>query len=222
VKAVNFIGPTVAINNATPVECELDYQVERIDVTTISGTEPNPAWEFVDAAGHYHAYDTEMKVPTTRQVAFPMPHDDNCPQHDLDDDYLDDYAIELVDDVNHADDEPCEGWTRYETQCELCGEQIAPGRRPQGPKSIPGRSSWTLKVPGQYSLTDRVSIKVTAGSRTTFFGFAQPFRSHDVIGTTEFGIGTTEFQCWPMARRAGSTAANPAPGSSAAGSAPPG
>jgi hypothetical protein len=191
VSRVNFIRPTAAINNATPVECELDYKVEQIDVTTLGGTEPDPAWEFVDAAGHYHAYDTEMKVPTTRQVAFLMPHDDNCPQH-----YDDSYDAEL----EPESDEPCGGWARYETQCELCAEQIAPGRRHEGPKSIPGRSSWTLKVPGQFSLTERVSVKVTAGPRATFFGFAQPFNCHGEIG----GIGSTEFQCWPMARRVGS------------------
>lgn len=75
-------------------------QVETIDISSW-GPKPDPAWRFIDAAGHGHFYsDTLPHYPT---------------------------LFEITETI-HDEDGDWEAHVRW--QCLHCGEEITPGERP--------------------------------------------------------------------------------------------
>jgi hypothetical protein len=146
---------TVSINGGQPLACSVRFEQDMIDVSSLTASKPDPAWQMVDAAGHYHAWAKGGQLPTLTIVEVPEP----CEECDDDE-----------------DDEPCEGHTRTEYQCRLCHQVIEPRTVPDEAarnRRIPGRSNHIILIDG---LTDQpppettglVSVKVTAGAKTMF------------------------------------------------------
>lgn len=92
---------------------------ERID-------DPDPTWEYVDAAGHFHAWAAERKTPTL--VTSSRHIDDHGTECDLGD--------------------RCEGYDITVWNCAICGEEIAPAfiTRRNATLTFPGLTSWTVEA----------------------------------------------------------------------------
>lgn len=139
---------TASINGGERVGAELTIEFERIDIT--AQFEPDPTWQHVDPAGHYHARSVgEHAYPTLKAEA----------------EHVD------CDDPAHAD---CEGYTRMTYQCIACAAPVKPRtRQTVGRRYAQGRESWSLEVSQHVHGTDRVSVVIdTAKGRR--FGFAVP------------------------------------------------
>lgn len=105
---------------------------------------PDPAWAFTDAAGHFHAYDSDGKLPTLTRV------------------------------LNHVDcDGSCggvcdgAGYSRTEYQCPLCDEYVVPATR-KGRVAVNTREPLvTVEVTGPTTLAgfdgEMVSFSCAAG-----------------------------------------------------------
>lgn len=137
----------IIINNDPVAGGEFSIDVAQIEVSSFSD-EPDPNWTFIDAAGHYHAYTADLKLPTliTRDewVAYEEP-----------------------------DEETGEtGYMIRHLHCAICDEEVQPGRR-SGPerKFIPGRMSWTVTVESSVARGDRATIRVKSGD-VLWFGIA--------------------------------------------------
>ena len=126
-----------------PVQAvDLTVETESIDVSTMSDFRPDPTWEHVDAAGHFHAYAADGKTPTLQETSEEYWCED-CHEHH----------------------------TSYKTACVICGEEIRPATIDTGAfsKSIPGRTTWTLKVIGSVGRPgERVSVRVQEEGRDSF------------------------------------------------------
>lgn len=152
------------INNGVPMECDFRVETDSIDVTTLYGhSEPDPAWVFVDDAGHFHAFDQDGKLPTLVERVAEW---DREPGWFSEDDY----------------DEDLRRWMA----CVLCGEEIKPQYRyvppPSGRQFMPGRTSYYLTVHGEVPRGERFSVVITA-SNAVWFGFGQSTGNE----TYEFG-----------------------------------
>lgn len=140
---------TISINGAAPARCEVRAETTRIDVSSCSATKPNPRWTHVDAAGHFHAWSELSDAPPLPTLTpVHVPCDGAC------------------GDPTHTD-------VIY--RCTLCHELVEPGRTDDsGPRSIPGRRSWTVVVYSDVpALNERVSILVDLGDAGELFGFAR-------------------------------------------------
>lgn len=126
------------VNGKSLVNCELNVEVEQVDVTT--RTEPDPHWTFIDAAGHFHAYTKDFTLPTLRRVEIFVAVE---PEMDDDDEPLAGELDEFWDGVG-AD------YSYTEHHCRICDENIVPGTRStMGQKSVPGRTSWSVDITGR-------------------------------------------------------------------------
>jgi hypothetical protein len=98
----------------------LTTHCEQIEVTSLS-PRPDPAWRFVDASGHEHAY-LDRGYPTLKWV-------------------VDEEGYVIVED-GYPDEYPPTG--HYE--CGECGEEIKPGMMGPSPfrEFIPGMRSYFL------------------------------------------------------------------------------
>lgn len=116
---------TAYVNGIAVVEALLRIDHHRLDVTT--EWEPDPAWTHIDADGHFHAWSLGGKG------------DDRLPTLD---------AKRIEEPCNgRCDDEVCEGYTRTEYRCRMCGEVIEPrSRRTTGRRYAPGLSQWSVDV----------------------------------------------------------------------------
>jgi hypothetical protein len=145
---VSFIGSLAKVNGGEAVQSRLVIEDEHIDITT--EYEPDPTWEYLDPAGHYHARSTgDPALPTLKALAEHV----NC------------------DDPAHGD---CEGYTRTTYQCIACDAPVEPRhRRTEGRRFMRGRQSWTVEVWQHVAGAERVSVVVDTpqGKR---FGFAVP------------------------------------------------
>jgi len=133
-------------------------EVEDLDVTTISPpTKPDPAWEFVDAAGHFHAWDDMGKLPTLMSKEITV-------QPESDEDVEDDGD---ADEDEWEDENPA--WSYTVQACMICGEQVTPGRIPDSkPDRVLGRMSWSVEVEHRLPVGERVVVRVHSGTRTAF------------------------------------------------------
>ena len=63
-------GATVTLNGAGPFPCEIEMSQES---ETVSGTvtKPDLEWTHTDAAGHFHAFTEDGKLPTLREKRVP-------------------------------------------------------------------------------------------------------------------------------------------------------
>lgn len=164
------MGAAISIDNGGPLDGTFDWHVDQIDVSTALGTtRPDPGWEFVDAAGHFHAYTDTDGLPTLERVGEFVAYDE-------------------------PDDETGEtGYTLERWRCRICGEVVEPGRvteHPGGQRAFaPGRMSWSVTVPA-YMLAVRVSVRIERGDRV-YFGVAEVVSAAVVDGaaSTLVGIG---------------------------------
>lgn len=167
---------SVSINNGPGAPGQLTVEREQIDIFVATKSEPDMDWEYVDTAGHFHAFTTDGKLPTL------------------------DTREEHVD-CGHPEDgeDECEGYDVTVYFCRICGATIKPEyevTHPSGPESIAGRMSWQVQVPVYIKLGDWVSVKVVSGKQV-FFGAGQPVRysaGNDLTGgiaveTTIVGAG---------------------------------
>lgn len=106
---------------------------------------PDPAWTFTDAAGHFHAYDSDGKLPTLNMVATHLDCDGTCGG------------------VCDGD-----GYSRTDYQCLLCDEYVVPATR-TGVVRVNTASDplLTIEVTGPSALAgfdgDMVSFSCAAG-----------------------------------------------------------
>ncbi|HEY9415197.1 MAG TPA: hypothetical protein VIQ30_10590 [Pseudonocardia sp.] len=143
-------GPVmVSINNGQPVSGVLTIDTEMIHVQLEREVRPDMRWEFVDAAGHWHAYDKNGRLPTI------------------------DARSEHVDCPGGCGSDSCEGYEVTIHYCAICGEEIKPKTKVTSPgpeRWEPGRKSWRVEI--EQPVTDeKVSVRIKAGDRV-FFGIA--------------------------------------------------
>jgi hypothetical protein len=158
---------TFSVNGGPAVlgELRIDEQVEW--VRSERATKPDPTWELVDEAGHFHAFDEGGKLPTLIATSVPMPCDGSCGG-------------------------VCggEGYTVTRYTCRACEQEIEPRWIPDMAARttgvpVPLMKEWTLVLRGDHDLAelphDRVSIRGQDG-----FGFgwvADRHMTHDLHGT---------------------------------------
>lgn len=128
-----------SINNGPGVPATLTVEQEQIEVRSLTATRPDLRWEYVDQAGHFHAYDKDGKLPTLETRFEQLP----CP--------------------GGCDDPGCEGYTVTHYHCAICGEEVEPGRVPDPLTFVPGRTSWTVEVEARVT-DERVSVRLTTGA----------------------------------------------------------
>jgi len=132
----------VSINGADPVPGEVSVETEMIDVSTMTASRPDMRWEYVDAAGHFHAYDNDGNLPTL------VRRDDN-PRSVAEEYYDDEYVP-------------------WHLECDLCGEEIQPQRLADDPhRTIPGRTTFTVTVQAKVP-QGRFSVVATTPDRVWF------------------------------------------------------
>jgi hypothetical protein len=107
------------------IEAQLHVQQEWIDVRTMTPPmKPDLGWEYIDQAGHYHAFsDGGKQLPTLDQMSRHVGCD-GCDEHE------------------------CEGWDEQYWRCQQCLEEITPGMKPDytDPQKIPGRKTWQVRL----------------------------------------------------------------------------
>lgn len=132
----------------------ITHEYERI---VSSSPEPDRRWSYVDAAGHFHAYDQKWEdnlynqaYPTLRPNSRHMGCNGLCPDPDS----------------------GCEGWDDVYYTCIACDEEIEPKTVP-GPhsRSIHTSTTWELEVAAAVPSTGKVSVRIEQNERT-WFGFA--------------------------------------------------
>lgn len=146
-----------------------------MEVVRSRGPRLDEGWSFSDAAGHFHAYNTQqVPFPTLTSEQVHVPCDGSCG------------GI-------------CEGEgydvTKY--SCRICNEEIEPGLiHGEYSVSIPGRSSWEAKVRtrDQLPTAGLVSVRLVA-DEVELFGVAQVVgvtvspdgMTADLVGASELG-----------------------------------
>jgi hypothetical protein len=164
---VNTTGG-VTINDGPILPGRLEVEQDVITYASATATKPDPQWEFIDPAGHFHAYDTDGELPTLvtrdRHVDCGLSHADD----------------DLYGDGQHD----CEGYDVREYFCQICDEQIKPERLSDaGQKSMPGRKSWSVYVVSDRRIEGVVSVRFEMASKI-YFGVA-----HAIMEQAESGPG---------------------------------
>lgn len=138
-----------------PFRASLEQHTDVIDVSTAWGTQaPNLAWEFVDEAGHYHAWTKAHTLPTL------------------------DLHVEHVPCVlEHEDPDECGGEDKTTYACRLCGAAVEPPYvRDSSKQVLPGRSWWDAIIYGVHlEMGMRVSVAFSDAptGRARWFGIAR-------------------------------------------------
>jgi hypothetical protein len=179
VKAGNL---EVYVNAAGPFPGSLTVETETIDITSgLTTYKPDPKWEHVDKAGHWHAFTSDGKHPT-----------------------LEDY-VKLLPCPGGCGDPGCEGTRETRYRCRICGKRIKPGfvvdSYPGETRSMPGRTSWsaTVEQAADLPIPTRSGELLTVravGDGFTYFGLAtigpsEVMSSSDGVwmSATFYGIG---------------------------------
>lgn len=157
----------------------LEQGTDMIEVTALIQSQPDLAWEFVDPAGHFHAWTKDGKLPTL------------------------DKRVEHVECTLEPDDDPdedeCSGYDRTFYVCRICAFEVKPNTiNDPSRRYIPGRSWWTVVVEGLDNLeySKMVSVVMTVGDGAAkYFGIAR-------VGTTG-GMGAVDGPWVPMATLTG-------------------
>lgn len=185
-------GATVSINGAEPVPALFSMEVERIDISTLGHSEPDPTWEFTDAAGHFHAFDHEGELPTLVSRMHVEP------QEDEPDEIAESTTADEADDWDEFGD----SYPETRSHCLLCDEVIQPRwnyiATPYH-QYAPGRTEYRLTLHSPIP-AGRFSVVVTAGDKV-WFGVAEG----RWVSTEQpaFGerVDTYEAWCGPMSWR---------------------
>ena len=157
-----------SVNNGPLVPAEFSIEVERIGTHLARKVSPDMVWEYVDCAGHWHAYDKDGKHPTL------------------------DARSEHVECNGGCGDDVCEGYDIPVYHCSICGEEIEPAVVVESPgpvEYVTGRMTWTVQV-RQFVSEPRVSVRVLFDGKV-FFGVAERVQSSgETVGGEAFGSAT--------------------------------
>jgi hypothetical protein len=150
---------SVFVNAAGPFPGALSIDQEWIDVSMASPPKkPDPKWEYLDKAGHWHAFTRDGKLPTLKEYRKQIPCDGSCGG-------------------------VCEGEGYGETRwrCRACEKRVRPSFVDDYAgmnTAIPGMTSWTVKVRAadpvlaKFDSSTTVSVRVVGEDRT-YFGLAR-------------------------------------------------
>lgn len=150
----------IRINNGPEIGGSLTIDTEQVDVTVMTKSRPDPAWEHVDSNGHFHAYDQGGNLPTLESRSIHV--DCACQRNEYD-----------------AEGWDCDGYDDTIYVCTICEETVEPKRivtHPIGREYAPGRTTWELLVYADVTRGQRVSIRVTSGQpadEVVMFGVAE-------------------------------------------------
>jgi hypothetical protein len=162
---------TASINGGPFMAAEFEMNQSWVDVSTLAARRFDPCWEFVDAVGHFHAFDHDGKLPTLTRVE------------------------EFVA-YQEPDEDGEEGYTITRLDCSLCGETVKPDYVPDDPrKVIPGRVDFRLTVQAVVP-RDRFSVVVRTSDRVWFGYGAGAYAAAD-----DYGVMVTTVPLGPMWRR---------------------
>ncbi len=144
----------IVIDNGPPLAGTFGIEQEMVDVSTANGGWlPDPAWEHVDANGHWHAFTVDGKLPT---LAVHSRHVDCDGVHAFGD----------------MLDEECEGYDVTEYRCRVCLDLVAPHRIPDGTAGLrqfaPGPTSWWAEVVTPREIKGECTVRITIGQRIMF------------------------------------------------------
>jgi hypothetical protein len=145
---MNALTTEIRIDDLPATEGELHVEFDRVEVSSRS-MRPDPGWEFVDAAGHYHAWagkEKDYTLPTLVQKVERVPF-----EYPDEDDESEDYEIRHY-------------------HCMICDEQIEPGlvAPPLYREFAQGRMSWRVVVPVHVPIRQRASVRVSVGEKLYF------------------------------------------------------
>jgi hypothetical protein len=145
----------VRVDAQGPFRATLEMVTESIDVSSMNGKSvPNLAWEFVDEAGHYHAWTKSEDLPTLHRSV----------RH-----------IEC-DHVHDDDEDECGGWDKITYACRICAEEVEPAYVTDfTPQLMAGRSYWEARVMGVHlepGTKVSVSFSTPHDGRVRYFGVA--------------------------------------------------
>lgn len=165
---------------------EQQYEIISSDIAT----KPDPQWEHIDSHGHFHAYDQDGKLPTLAGRARHI---------DCDGIHTGPYAPEA----------PCEGYDITEWFCTICDEQIKPGHvDDHGPRSIPTRKDWTIKVESDRPITgDKVTVRADMSHGMVMFGVAHVGGWEGTISSDHSQVFTTLYSASPLGTRSAAAVA---------------
>lgn len=170
----------ITIDDHAPLHGDFHLDQEIIRVRSATATKPDPGWEQVDEAGHFHAYDTEGKLPTLIGKSRHIDCDGSC---GLD------------------DGRGCEGYDVTDWYCRICDQEIQPARLDaSGEHSIPGPKSWYVMVRTDRVIDGEVTVQVRVPGQVRFGVAVASMESMEfsdgrmVVTTRLIGIG-------PLGRR---------------------
>ncbi|ETK36105.1 hypothetical protein [Microbispora sp. ATCC PTA-5024] len=142
-----------AVNNGREWPCEIEIQQDVEYVRSERATKPDPGWEFIDAAGHFHAFAEGGELPTLNSERVEMPCDGSCGG-------------------------VCEGegYTVLRHTCRICGQEVEPGYVPDYEARTVGepiflRKMATVTITSAEPVTDsrdEVSVRVRYGDEELF------------------------------------------------------
>lgn len=144
----------VIIDNGPPLAGTFGIEREMLDISTeTGGWLPDPAWECIDANGHWHAFTADGKLPTLTER-----------ERHVDCDGL--HLFGEPDDVN------CEGYDVTEYRCRVCLDLVEPHRVPDGTAGkrqfMPGRTSWWVEVVTGQQIEGEHTVRVIGTGRVLF------------------------------------------------------
>lgn len=147
------------VGGYTAMSAELEIIQDVVDVTTLGATKPDPAWEYRDHAGHFHAFTKDGKLPTLRSML-----KEHVPCHDM-------------------GECGCGGYDVRALYCAACNQEVTPEYLPDlDRRYLPGRRHWVVTVTGlalaMGTLTtvrfrSGFSTLVSSGRQRHFFGIVR-------------------------------------------------
>lgn len=144
---------TATINNQAEWPCEFVISDRTDYVWSSTATKPDPRWEFIDTAGHFHTFTKDGDLPTLNSEGVRMPCDGSCGG-------------------------TCngEGYTVTRWTCRICGQEVEPGYVPdEGARTmgvpVPLGTSAKVTVTSREPVAERgreVSIRIRSGEVELF------------------------------------------------------
>ena len=115
------------------------YRVELTghrDMDMFDADLPDQAWTFTDAAGHFHAYDADGKLPSLRHLLIKVDCDGSCGGL-------------------------CDGeYDKRVHQCLMCDELVEPATR-RGTRRVPGPAEYIVRASGPRGLVELHDLVVS-------------------------------------------------------------
>ncbi|MBO4272370.1 hypothetical protein [Microbispora triticiradicis] len=98
---------TASINNGQEWPCDVTIEQDVEYVRSELAMKPDPGWEFIDDAGHFHAFAEDGELPTLNSERVDVPCDGSCGG------------------VCQG-----EGYTELRWTCRICEQEVKPGYVP--------------------------------------------------------------------------------------------